>query len=162
MLAPALPVTTLTASCSEQPAARAASCSCSMLRAPIPRGGKLTTRLKLVSSCGLSKIRKYASAFLISARSKNRSPPYTRYGTPALNSAVSITRLCALLRYNTAISLRLRPCSVPWSRCRFFTSSTSHCASAKSLGFSITRTGSPAPWLVRRFLPKRLVLWLIS
>ena len=31
-------------------------------------------------------------------RSKKRRPPYTRYGMPALKSADSITRDCALLR----------------------------------------------------------------
>ena len=77
---------------------------------------------------------------------------------PALNSAVSITRLWALLRYSTAISLRLNPS--PLTSCRI--SSTSHCASAKSLVDSYMRTGSPAPWVVRRFLPKRFLLWLIS
>jgi hypothetical protein len=34
-------------------------------------------------------------------------------------------------------------------------SSTIHCASAKSLVASYTRTGSPAPASVRRFLPRR-------
>ncbi len=54
MAVPARPVTALTASCSEQPAARATSWSCSTLRAPMPRGGKLSTRRKLVSSRGFS------------------------------------------------------------------------------------------------------------
>jgi hypothetical protein len=35
-----------------------ASCSCSMLRAPMPRGGKFTTRRKLVSSFGFSSRRR--------------------------------------------------------------------------------------------------------
>jgi hypothetical protein len=43
---------------------------------------------------------------LTSARSKKRSPPYTRYGTPAENSACSMTRDCALDRYSTAMSAR--------------------------------------------------------
>ena len=34
-------------------------------------------------------------------------------------------------------------------------SSTNHCASAKSVGASYTRTGSPGPASVRRFLPRR-------
>jgi putative heme-binding domain-containing protein len=54
----ALPATALTASCNEQPALWAASCNCSVLRAPMPRGGKLTTRMKLVSSRGFSNKRK--------------------------------------------------------------------------------------------------------
>ena len=58
MFMPALPVTALTASCKEQPDERATSWSCSKLRAPMPRGGKLTTRKKLVSSCGFSNKRK--------------------------------------------------------------------------------------------------------
>ena len=77
MDAPARPLTALTASCRAQPLLRATSCSCSMLRAPMPRGGKLTTRMKLVSSRGFSSRRRYARACLISARSKNRRPPYT-------------------------------------------------------------------------------------
>ena len=165
-LAPALPGTALTASCKAQPMPRAASCNCSRLRAPMPRGGKFTTRMKLVSSRGFSSKRKYANACLISARSKKRKPPYTRYGMPALNKAVSITRLCALLRYSTAISWR---CGTPWlpspfwpSRNRCFISSTIHCASAKSVGDSYTRTGSPSPWVVCKFLPKRFLLWPIK
>ena len=63
---------------SEQPALRAASCNTSTLRAPMPRAGKFTTRRKLVSSLGFSRRRRYASACLISARSKKRRPPYTR------------------------------------------------------------------------------------
>ena len=53
-----VPVVVLTASCNEHPAVRAASCSCSMLRAPMPRGGKFTTRKKLVSSLAFSSRRK--------------------------------------------------------------------------------------------------------
>ena len=56
--APAFPGTALTASLSEQPDERAMSCSCSMLRAPMPRGGKFTTRMKLVSSFGFSSKRR--------------------------------------------------------------------------------------------------------
>ena len=37
-----------------------------------------------------------------------------------------------------------------------------YCASAKSLVDSYTRTGSPGPWSVRRLLPSRFLLWLIS
>ncbi|CFN75346.1 Uncharacterised protein [Bordetella pertussis] len=37
-------------------------------------------------------------------------------------------------------------------------SSTSHCASMPSEGCSMTRTGSPSPCSVQRFLPRRPVL----
>ena len=57
-LLPGVPVMALTASCNEQPWLRARSCSCSILRAPIPRAGKFTTRIKLVSSLGFSSRRK--------------------------------------------------------------------------------------------------------
>ena len=57
-LVPAFPPINPTESCSDWVLARAASCSCSMLRAPMPRGGKLTTRMKLVSSCGFSSNRR--------------------------------------------------------------------------------------------------------
>ena len=43
-----------------------------MVRAPIPRGGKLTTRTQEVSSSGLLINRRYARACLISWRSKKR------------------------------------------------------------------------------------------
>jgi DNA helicase-2/ATP-dependent DNA helicase PcrA len=53
---------------------------------------------KAGSSLAAATSRRYASACLTSARSKNRMPPYTRYGMPALNSACSSTRDCAFDR----------------------------------------------------------------
>jgi hypothetical protein len=47
-------------------------------------------------------------------------------------------------------------------RCSCWASSSTHWASAKSLAFSCTRTGSPGPASVRRFLPRRWLLWAIS
>jgi hypothetical protein len=74
-LAPPLPPTAPTLCQRLRPLARAASCSCSIVRAPMPRAGKLTTRRKLVSSFAFSISRRYASACLTSARSKKRKPP---------------------------------------------------------------------------------------
>ncbi len=76
---------------------------------------------------------------------------------PAENSACSITRDWALERYSTAISLREAPSAI-----RFLDSSMIHWASARSELASYTRTGSPWPASVRRFLPKRLLLLAIS
>ena len=45
--------------------------------APMPRVGRLTTRSNEASSARLEIRRRYASASLISARSKKRRPPYT-------------------------------------------------------------------------------------
>ena len=73
--APPLPATEPTLCQRLSPLARAASCSCSIVRAPMPRAGKLTTRRKLVSSFGFSIRRRYESACLTSARSKKRRPP---------------------------------------------------------------------------------------
>ena len=64
------------------------SCSASRVRAPIPRGGKLATRRNAPSSPGAASSRRYASACLTSARSKNRMPPYTRYGTRGVEQRV--------------------------------------------------------------------------
>lgn len=100
--------------------------------------------------------RRYASACFTSWRSKKRRPPYTRYAMPAVISVCSIERDCALLRYSTATSLRASPA---------FTSerisSTIHAASCASVAASYTRTGSPWPASVRRFLPSRCALFAI-
>ncbi|MNR55310.1 hypothetical protein D3C85_1756500 [compost metagenome] len=72
---------------------------------------------------------------------------------PAENSACSITRDCALLRYRIAISARLAPCAI-WSRI----SSMIQPASWPSVPAWYTRTGSPWPASVRRFLPRRRAL----
>ena len=40
-----------------------------MLRGPMPRGGELMMRIRLMSSCGLTMTFRYASASLISLRS---------------------------------------------------------------------------------------------
>ena len=65
------------ASHSESPAPLACSRIASRLFAPMPRVGRFTTRSKEASSRRLEIRRRYASASLISARSKNRRPPYT-------------------------------------------------------------------------------------
>ena len=70
------------ASQSELPPARAASRSASIVREPMPRAGKFTTRANAVSSFRFAIRRRYASACLTSWRSKNRNPPYTRYACP--------------------------------------------------------------------------------
>ena len=57
-------------------------------------------------------------------------------------------------------SISLRVAVPPCTSCLI--SSTIHCASARSLFASYTRTGSPGPWLVRRFLPRRLLLCAMS
>ena len=57
-LAAVLPFSKPTAACNEIPPGLAASCNSSMVRAPMPRGGKFTTRKKLVSSLGFSKSRR--------------------------------------------------------------------------------------------------------
>ena len=51
---PPLPATAATLWLRLRPLARAASCSSSMVRVPMPRVGKFTTRRKLVSSFGFS------------------------------------------------------------------------------------------------------------
>ncbi len=53
-LVPALPLKPPTLCARLRPLVRAISCSCSIVRAPMPRAGKLTTRRKLVSSFGFS------------------------------------------------------------------------------------------------------------
>ena len=53
-LPPPLPGTAPTLCQRLRPLALAASCSCSIVREPMPRAGKLTTRRKLVSSFGFS------------------------------------------------------------------------------------------------------------
>ena len=75
----------------------------------MPRVGRFTTRSNEVSSARLETRRKYASASLISARSKKRRPPYTRYGMRAFKNASSNTRDCAFERYSTATSRAKRP-----------------------------------------------------
>ncbi len=156
-LVPALPVTYGIAAAIEQPYRRAASASCSIERAPMPRVGKFTTRTNAVSSFGLSIRRRYASACFTSWRSKNRRPPYTRYGMPDDISVCSIERDCALLRYRTATSLRAIPVLISER-----ISSTIQPASCESVLASYTRTGSPWPASVRRFLPRRCALFEIS
>src|SRR5688572_17542487 len=63
---------------------------------PMPRVGRLTTRSKAMSSSRDWVRRRYASASLISARSKKRRPPYTRYGMRAAINVSSKARDCAL------------------------------------------------------------------
>ena len=155
--APDVPPIDDTAEYSEHWCVCAKSCNCSRVREPMPRAGKFTTRENEVSSCGLSIRRKYASACLISARSKNRKPPYTRYGMPALNNACSIKRDCAFARYSTAISLR----AIPLAICARI-SSTTNADSVKSDSASYTRTDSPCPRSVHNSLPRRLLLPRIS
>lgn len=56
-------------------------------------------------------VRSETIAWRTSRRSKNRSPPRTRYGTPTWASACSYPSDCALIRYRIAISLAATPAS---------------------------------------------------
>jgi hypothetical protein len=56
-------------------AALGASCSCSIERVPMPRGGKFTTRVKARSSSGLAASRRYAQRVLHLLALEEAQPP---------------------------------------------------------------------------------------
>src|SRR5262245_50221442 len=145
------------ASQSDEPAPFACSRMMSSDFAPMPRVGRFTTRSNEASSRRLESSRRYASASLISARSKNRRPPYTRYGMRAEMNASSNTRDCAFERYSTAVSRR-EPPVFDQSLMRW----TMNSASSRSLNEAYSRIGSPFAPLVHRFLPRRPLLFEMS
>ena len=140
------------------PAPARASCSCSSVRAPMPRGGKLTTRRNAPSSSGAGDEPQVGERVL-----DLRALEEAHAAVDAVRNAGAEQRMLehARLRVGAiqhrdlverhAVGAR-GPC----------TTSTMNAASSRSVGAANTRTGSPLPSLVHRFLPSRAWLCRIS